>query len=177
MMFTLHIVPLIVDKGIDITAAAVAISLYGVGILAGRVISGQAADKYGSRSTVAINSMLAALTMVLLLVTQELIVLHALAIVFGFASAGADTAFMKSIPEIAGTRLLGTITGYLTFGWRLGAGPGPVLAGFLFDATRLYALPYGLAAAGLVLGALLFVLASGPERRLTDALEQVMETP
>lgn len=175
MMFTIHAVPLVVDKGIEITAAAGVLSLYGIGILAGRILSGQAADKYGSRRTLSVTTTVAAAVMVLLLVTRDLTVIYALAIIFGFTSSGADTAYMKSIPDITGTRFLGAITGFLTFGWRIGAGIGPVLAGFLFDATRVYALPYGLAAAGLLLSVLFFNLASRPERRLEDVLDVVFD--
>ena len=172
MMFTIHVVPLIVDKGIGITAAAGALSLYGAGILCGRILSGQAADRFGGRSTLVLTTAIAAASLVLLLVTQDLTLLYASSIAFGFASSGADTAYVKILPDIVGTRALGTVLSGVSFGWRLGGGIGPALAGFLFDATHIYALPVGLAVFGLLVSILLFLWASRPEQRLAHVLER-----
>jgi cyanate permease len=42
-------------------------------------------------------------------------------------------------------RALGAIMGVLTLGWRTGAAVGPAAAGFLYDATGSYAIPFGAA--------------------------------
>jgi hypothetical protein len=71
-------------------------------------------------------------------------------VLFGIGFASADTMITKVIPDVFGLRAIGAIMGVLTLGWRCGAALGPAVAGFLYDATGSYAIPFG-AAPGVVL--------------------------
>ncbi len=51
----------------------------------------------------------------------------------------------KVIPDVFGVRAIGAIMGVLALGWRCGAALGPAIAGFVYDATGSYAIPFGLA--------------------------------
>jgi len=66
-------------------------------------------------------------------------------VAFGAGFAASDTMIAKVIPEVFGLRALGAIMGVLTLGWRLGAAIGPAAAGFLYDLTGSYRVPFGAA--------------------------------
>jgi MFS transporter, OFA family, oxalate/formate antiporter len=66
----------------------------------------------------------------------------------------------KIVPEVFGMRALGGIMGLLTLGWRTGAAVGPAAAGFLYDATGSYAIPFGAAQVVLLVSWIFFGLAT-----------------
>ena len=73
----------------------------------------------------------------------------------------------KVIPEVFGMRAIGAIMGMLTLGWRCGAALGPALAGFLYDLTGSYRIPFGLAPLAVLLSWVLFMVATA--RRVPEA--------
>jgi len=50
----------------------------------------------------------------------------------------------------------------LGIGWRLGAGLGPAAAGFVYDLSGSYTIPFAGALIVLAIGAVLFMLGSRP---------------
>jgi cyanate permease len=54
---------------------------------------------------------------------------------------------------------LATVMSVLSFGWRTGAALGPAGAGFLYDLTRSYTIPFTAGLVVLALSALLFAVA------------------
>ena len=60
-------------------------------------------------------------------------------------------------------RALGAIMGVLTLGWRSGAALGPAAAGFLYDLTGSYTVPFGAAPVAVLVSWGLFAL--GTSRR------------
>jgi nitrate/nitrite transporter NarK len=74
---------------------------------------------------------------------------------------------VKVIPDLFGLRAIGAIMGVLTLGWRIGAALGPAVAGFLYDLTGSYAVPFGAAPAAVVVSWVLFWLATRGARGLS----------
>jgi MFS-type transporter involved in bile tolerance (Atg22 family) len=70
----------------------------------------------------------------------------------------------KVIPDVFGLRAIGAIMGVLNLGWRAGAALGPAAAGFLFDLTGSYAVPFGAAPVGVLAAWGLFVLGTSRAR-------------
>ncbi|MGH7334008.1 MAG: hypothetical protein ACREKS_14955 [Candidatus Rokuibacteriota bacterium] len=79
--------------------------------------------------------------------------------VYGFGFAGSDTVFVRVIPDVFGLRALGAIMGVLALGWRCGAALGPSMAGFMYDLTGSYALPFGMAPVATLISYGLFWIA------------------
>jgi MFS family permease len=163
-MLSVHIVPYARDRGIDLEQAALALTAYGLGSVGGRLVLGAASDRLGTTFTMRLCFALqiAALTTLVLAPSARFLPLVMAA--FGFGFAGADTVIVRIIPDVFGLRALGAIMGVLALGWRLGAALGPAAAGFIYDLTRSYAVPFG-AAPVLLLASLFLVTVTASGRR------------
>jgi len=169
LMVSVHIVPYSRDRGITLAAASLALTAYGIGATIGRIGFGALADHLGARTVMRICVVLevAALTVLLFGPPQE--VLFVVLAVFGMGFSGGDTAFVRTIPDVFGLEALGAITGLLALGWRSGAAVGPVFAGFVYDATGSYAVPFSLAPVALLLSLVLFSWGSASRRSASSA--------
>lgn len=152
MMVAVHLVPYMNDRGLTLERASLALTIYGISSIAGRLVFGAAADRLGTRPTFWFCLVLELLPLVSVLAAPPPWALYFLIMWFGLGAAGSDTAVVKVASEVFGIRAIGAIIGALGFGWRCGAALGPAVAGFLYDLTGSYSLPFGLASAGLLLG-------------------------
>ena len=167
LMISVHIVSFAHDQGISLAQASLALTAYGVGAVAGRIGSGIVSDWIGTFTTIRLSYVvqLLGLATLLWLSSLEALLLSLLLLGIGFASA--DTMLAKAVPEVFGTRALGAILGVLNLGWRFGAALGPVSAGFLYDATGAYTIPFGAAPVVVLVSWGLFALGSSGRARAT----------
>ena len=160
LMISVHIVPFARDRGISLAAASLGLTAYGVGAVSGRVASGVVSEHIGSVPTIRIGFLLqiVALTGVWWAPSPDMLL--AALVLFGVGFAASDTMITKVIPDVFGMRALGAIMGVLTLGWRIGAALGPAAAGFLYDATGSYAMPFGAAPLAVLVSWGFFALGS-----------------
>jgi MFS family permease len=166
LMISVHIVPFARDQGIGLAAASLALTAYGLGSATGRVGSGVISEHLGVPATIRIGYVLqtAALFGVWWAPSQN--ALLAAMVLFGAGFAAADTMFTKVIPDVFGMRALGAIMGVLALGWRTGAALGPAIAGFLYDATGSYAMPFGAAPVAVLVSWGFFALGTSRTKRV-----------
>jgi MFS family permease len=164
LMISVHIVSFAHDQGISLAGASLALTAYGVGAVGGRIGSGVVSDRIGTFATIRLSYVLqmVALAALLWLSSLEALLLSLLVLGVGFASA--DTMLAKAVPEVFGTRALGSILGVLNMGWRFGAALGPVTAGFFYDVTGAYTIPFGAAPVVVLVSWGLFALGSSRRR-------------
>jgi MFS family permease len=160
IMISVHAVPFARDQGVSLTGASLALTAYGIGSAIGRLLGGTLSDRVGARRTIAAAFVLqiAALVGLLWVPSRAGLLLSLMA--FGAGFAASDTVVAQVVPQVFGMRALGAIMGILTLGWRCGAAIGPALAGFLYDLTGSYRIPFGLAPLGVLLSWALFLLAT-----------------
>lgn len=163
LMISVHVVPFARDQGIGLVGASLALTAYGVGSVAGRLAAGVVADRLGARTTARAAFVIQGLALLALLWVPSRDVLLGTMAVFGVGFAAADTVFVKVIPDVFGMRAIGAIMGVLTLGWRSGAALGPAAAGFLYDVTGSYTVPFGAAPVAVLVSWGLFAL--GTSRR------------
>ncbi len=164
IMVTVHLVPYMTDQGVSLERASLALSIYGISSIAGRLAFGLAADRLGTRPTFWFCLVSQFLPLAAVLAGPPPLVLYFLIIGFGLGAAGSDTAVVKAASEVFGVRAIGAIIGALGLGWRCGAAIGPAAAGFLYDLTGSYSLPFGLASAGLLVSFVCFTVGTSPLR-------------
>jgi MFS family permease len=160
IMVSVHVVPFARDQGLSLAAASLALTAYGVGAVTGRLTAGAISDRVGAHTTLRIGFVLqlTALATLLWVPSREVLML-ALA-VFGAGFAASDTMVTRVIPDVFGLRALGAIMGVLSLGWRCGAALGPAVAGFVYDATGSYRIPFGVAPIAVVASWVLVNLAT-----------------
>ena len=160
LMISVHVVPFARDQGISLASASLGLTAYGIGAVTGRVGSGVVSEHLGAPATIRAGFVLqiVSLTGVWWSPSQE--TLLAALVVFGAGFAASDTMITKVIPDVFGMRAIGAIMGVLTLGWRMGAALGPAAAGFLYDATGSYAMPFGAAPVAVVVSWVFFALGS-----------------
>lgn len=165
IMISVHAVPFARDQGVSLTGASLALTAYGIGSAIGRLLGGTLSDRVGARHTIAAAFVLqiAALVGLLWVPSRAGLLLSLMA--FGAGFAASDTVVAQVVPQVFGMRALGAIMGILTLGWRCGAAIGPALAGFLYDLTGSYRIPFGLAPLGVLLSWALFLLATARNGR------------
>jgi MFS family permease len=162
MMTTVHSVPYARDQGLPLERASFLLSAYGVGSGVGRLSAGVLADRFGTSATMYACVTLQALAVVALVSGPPTWALIAVLVAFGAGAAGADMAVVKVVPEVFGVAALATVMSVLSFGWRTGAALGPAGAGFLYDLTRSYTIPFTSGLLLLGVSVLLFRLVVQP---------------
>jgi len=160
LMVSVHIVPFAHDQGISLAGASLALTAYGVGAVCGRVASGVVSDRIGTFTTIRLGYALQLGALLALLGLSSRGALLGSLVVLGVGFAAADTMLAKAVPDVFGTRALGAILGVLNLGWRCGAAVGPAAAGFLYDLTGSYAIPFGVAPLAVLASWGLFALGS-----------------
>ena len=165
IMISVHAVPFARDQGVSLADASLALTAYGIGSVAGRLTAGFISDRVGTRLTINVAYVFEIVALLALLWFPSRAALLASLVLFGAGFAASDTMVAKVIPEVFGVRAIGAIMGILTLGWRLGAAIGPAAAGFLYDLTGSYTVPFGAAPVAVALSWLLFTLStSRPDR-------------
>ena len=165
IMISVHAVPFARDRGVSLADASLALTAYGIGSVAGRLTAGFVSGRVGTRATIGAAYVLEMVALVALLWFPSSVALLASLVVFGAGFAASDTMVVKVIPEVFGLRAIGAIMGVLALGWRLGAAIGPAAAGFLYDLTGSYSIPFGAAPVAVVLSWVLFTLSTSRGRR------------
>jgi MFS family permease len=164
LMVSVHIVPFAHDQGISLAGASLALTAYGIGAVSGRVASGIVSDRIGTFTTIRLGYALQLVALVALLGLSSRGALLASLVALGVGFAAADTMLAKAVPDVFGTRSLGAILGVLNLGWRCGAAIGPAAAGFLYDLTGSYTIPFGAAPFAVLASWGLFALGSSRRR-------------
>lgn len=169
VIFTLsvHAVPFARDQGVSLAIASLTLTAYGIGSVLGRVASGLLADRVGARTTIRAGYVVELLALAVLVTGPAPSVLLVVMTLFGAGAAATDNTLVKVIPDLFGLRAIGAIMGVLTLGWRMGAALGPATAGFLYDVTGSYAMPFGAAPVVVVVSWGLFRLSTRGARAVS----------
>ena len=156
-----HIVLDATGLGISSVSAANILATIGGLSLAGRIVLGTAADRFGNRQVFTIGFILMAAALFWLVPNKEVWGLYLFAAVFGFAFGGCATSESPLVAGLFGLSSHGLILGVMNvLGFTLGAAIGPVVAGHIFDVTSSYELAFIICAAMSVVGLILTVLLS-----------------
>jgi predicted MFS family arabinose efflux permease len=148
-MIFVHVVAYAVDMGISRMDAAVILSLIGLANIPGRLIVGKLSDTVGRKALGVACNFIQFGSLLWLMWIDQLWMLYAFALVFGFMWGGSGAVITVLIGDIFGTRSLGPIMGIMTAGWALGAAIGPSIGGFIFDVSGDYFIAFAAGATAL----------------------------
>jgi MFS family permease len=158
-----HIVPFAVDLGISQFRAAMTISVIGFAGFAGRLAIGAISDHLGRVPTLGLCLLFQALAFLGFTISTGLSLLYPAAAVFGFSYGGVTALFPALIGDFFGRTAVGVIVGFI---FALAGSPaafGPLIAGYIYDATNSYGAAFVLSAALNVAALFLIFLLKRPE--------------
>jgi len=141
-----HLIPLGIDLGCSPqTAAGLLLSLMIAGVF-GRLFFGWLADRTGGLPAYFLASLAQTSVVFWFTQTKDIMVLFQLSVLFGFGFAGVMTCLLICAREAAPLRISGSAIAIVsTMAW-IGMGLGSYQAGYFYDLTAAYLLPYGNAA-------------------------------
>lgn len=133
---TVHLMPMLLDRGLSTSEAARIVSLIGIAIIAGRLCSGFLVDRFHARFVGASLLISGAIGAVLLSISNQFASISAILVGLAMGAEGDLMGYLVS--RYFGMRSYGTIFGWLYAAFLIGAAGGPLLAGYLFDSTGNY---------------------------------------
>jgi MFS transporter, OFA family, oxalate/formate antiporter len=142
-----HIVPFAVDLGISHFRAAMTISVIGFAGFTGRLSIGTISDRLGRVPTLGSCLMLQALAFIGFMFSTGLALLYPSAALFGFSYGGVTALFPALIGDFFGRIAVGAIVGFIFAVAGSPAAFGPLIAGYIYDATHSYSFAFELSAA------------------------------
>jgi MFS family permease len=148
----LHLAPHATDLGISASGAATLLSVIGGASVAGKVLLGGLADRTGNKQIYVVSFILMSASLFWLVPARQLWALYLFATAFGFAYGGLATAHSPLVAWLFGMRQHGLIFGVSFNGWTLGCAVGPLVAGYLFDASHNYQVAFLTCAISAMIG-------------------------
>jgi MFS family permease len=137
-----HLAPHAIDLKISNFSAANILALIGGLGIVGMIVLGNAADRIGNRWIFIIGFALMGLSLILLIFADKEWMLYLFAAVFGFGHGGFSSSESPLAAKLFGLKAHGSILGTAVLGFSIGAGIGPVLAGYTFDLSGTYQLAF-----------------------------------
>jgi sugar phosphate permease len=163
-----HLIPLLVWKGIDEPTAALLLGLFAFSQVPMRIVSATIADRWSMTKVSSLAAMAGVCAVVVLLVPEgELLGLGLLGagIVFALLFALAETGNSPGwavIGQFFGRSSYATIRGSVSFVQSAVSLPAPVIAGWVYDTTRSYQLALLPVAAAYLTATILFWVLRDP---------------
>ena len=145
-----HLVPFAIDRGVSASMAAIMFGvMMGLNVVGG-LGAGMLADRFGRKNVLAAVYFLRGVGYVLLLVIPGAPGLWVFATMAGFSWVASVPLTTSLTADVYGLRALATISGISFLCHQVGSFGSILLAGFLFDLTGSYLIPFAVA------GSLLF---------------------
>jgi MFS family permease len=163
-----HQVAYLIGRGYNAVLAAGVAGLVGLASLPGRYILNTLSDRVGPQGLLGLCLGSEAVGVVLLLSERSPAWLAAYVVVYGAAFGAVSPLRAAVMAAHVGRRAYGAITALQGVPVALGAAGGPLIAGWLYDRSGSYTIPFWLSAGAYLLAAVGVILAPPPER---DALD------
>lgn len=151
-LVTVFIVSLYASRGLGYETGAIALSLIGVGSLAGRLTTG--IKRIGEEGMAALGFIIQGVSALGLLLATGILSIALAALFFGVGYGAYIPEFALIVRKYFGMDRYGSIFGTLLTSFGIGAFSGPVFEGALVTATGVYALGFEVAAVVSVLSGL-----------------------
>ena len=128
--------------GVSTIAAVSIYSVEGIAGMAGRIGFGFLGDRFGAKRVLVGGLLAQAFGALAYAFAHRLIDFYLVATLFGFIYAGIMPLYAVLVRENFPMTMMGTIIGGTSMAGSLGMATGPVLGGYIFDATGGYATMY-----------------------------------
>jgi MFS family permease len=168
-----HLVLYLVGQGFNARSSALALSTVLGASAIGKILSGAVVDRFSARFMMLLSILCVGLGIAALeTFVDRANLVFLCAMVFGLGYGGIFNAPALIVFEHFGTYRVGRVLGILIVFFGLGSATGGLLAGFIYDRSHGYSVPFGVDL-GFACMALLLLLAGGRQTRLAPVTTPV----
>jgi MFS family permease len=152
-----QLAPIVTDKGLSETSAGLALSVYAGGLLAGRLVTGLALDRFEAPHVAAVMTSIPAIGTALLLIPDPTLALALFAVALIGLQQGSEVDLLAYfVSRTFGTQNYGAIYGAIATAGALSTAVGLVLFGKMHDFTQSYDIALIVGTAAFLIGAAAF---------------------
>lgn len=160
---SIHLAPKLTDIGLSLEMAGVVVATYTIVALPTQFISGYLGDKYPKPPLIFFFLSLQAVSLLVIAVTTSVAGAFLFAALFGVAFGGRMPLLFSIRGEYFGRKSFATIMGMSQLPSNALMIGAPLFAGYMFDTTGSYFIPFSFFAAFNFLGAFLILFAKKPK--------------
>jgi MFS family permease len=153
-----HMVPYLTDIGISSAIASAVLTVIGGGTMLGQIVLGGLGDKIGNKKAYLFGLIMLTLGTLIVVVSREIWVFFVFAVLLGTAFGLAGTQSSPMTAWLFGLKSHGLFLGIFSFCFTVGASLGPLMFGYVFDATNSYRYAFWVAAALVIVSVILMAL-------------------
>ena len=159
----LHLVPKLTDIGLSLTSASLVIPTYSLVGLVSQFVGGYLGDRVSKPRLLFVFLLLQATSVMVIAVAQNVLMAYIFAVLFGIGLGGRVPLLVAIRGDYFGRRAFGTIMGWSQLLNNLFMIGAPLFAGYMFDTTGDYFIPFTTFAVLNALGSVLVLFARKPE--------------
>ena len=172
----LHLVPKLTDMGVSLSGAGTVVLLYTVMALPAQFLAGYLADRLPMPPLIFVFIMLQGLAIMILSVTNTVQWALVFAVLYGIGFGGRIPLLTAIRGKYFGRKAFATIMGISQFPNNLAMIVAPLFAGFMFDRTGTYLVPFAMFGILNILGAFLMLMVKKPQSTEDASLTKVSAT-
>ena len=159
----LHLVPKLTDTGMTLSGAGTVVTTYTLVALPALFISGYYADKLPKTLMIAFFLFLQGVGILIVALSDNFLMAYVFALFYGFGFGGRTPLTTAIRGDYFGRKAFATIMGLSQLPMNLAMIAAPLFAGYMFDTTGTYIVPFTTFAVLSFLGALLMLFVRKPE--------------
>ncbi len=159
-----HLVPKLTDAGMSLVAANFIVLLYTAAAMPAGLVAGYLADRTSNVLVLFVCMLLQAVAVAVIAVGDSLPMALLFAVLWGVGFGGRVPLLTAIVGEFFGRKNFGTILGVNMIPSNIAMIFAPLFAGYMFDVTQSYLIPFATFAALGFVGAFMILLARAPGR-------------
>jgi len=159
----LHLVPKLTDMGMSLSGAGIIVLIYTLFALPTQFIAGYLADRLPKPQLIFIFISLQAIAILIIAVASNMMLALVFAVLYGIGFGGRIPLLTAIRGEYFGRKAFATIMGISQMPNNIGMIFAPLFAGFMFDITGTYLVPFGIFGILNLLGGFLMLTVKKPK--------------
>ena len=167
-MLATHIVPHAIDMGISEGVAAGALGLIGATSIAGRLLGGAVAERFGWTKGLAMSCFLTSVSVFWLITIHNAWMLYVFVVTYGLFYGARVPQFPGIVGHFFGNTALASLIGLCHGLAILGSAEAPIVAGLIYDKTGSYTVAFLIAGIASLIAGTLALLLKPPKKQSAD---------
>jgi|TARA_B100002003_G_scaffold251662_1_gene296556 MFS family permease len=160
----LHLVPKLTDMGMTLSGAGTVVLTYTIVALPSQFLSGYFADRLPKTLMIAVFLAIQGIAIIIIAFADSVPLAYLFALLYGIGFGGRNPLTTAIRGEYFGRKAFATIMGISQFPMNIGMIGAPLFAGYMFDTTNSYVIPFSVFAILTFFGAFLMLFVKKPQK-------------